>query len=133
MSFATRIRITLGMLILAVAVPGVSVASTGQAADVAGVWICNERLPDGSVVVTENSYSADGTFAGKSSLAGKESWTYSGKWRLEDGLIISEYEQSSKPLVLNARTATDRVVVLGGGVMVVASGQNGQRTYLRAD
>lgn len=133
MSFATRIRITLGMLVLAVAVPGVAAASAEQAANVPGVWICNERLPDGREVVTENSYSADGTFAGKSSLAGKESWTYSGKWRLVDGQLISEYEKSSKPLALSARTAADQVVVLAGGVMVVASGETGQRTYLRAD
>lgn len=130
MSRITRIRRSLGTLLLALAVPS---AVAGTTTIVPGLWICNERLPDGRENVTEVSYAADGTFSGRSLLEGQEDWNYAGRWRIENGTLISVYDRSSKPLAVSARTATDRVMVLNTAVMVVVSGPAGQRTYLRSD
>lgn len=88
---------------------------------VVGRWISEDVEEDGVTTTTDVTFSADGTYKGQLVASDGTCWTFTGKWSIEGGVLVWQYENSSLPMPAELRTDKDIVESVDAHTLVLRS------------
>lgn len=108
-------------------------ASYGDSGSILGTW-GNADL-DAPVSYSEKTYFKDGTSCGfilESPYAGESGGLYifKGKWRIENGILISSVVESSSSFLIKGKEIKDKIVSINENFLTLRSFESSQ-TYTR--
>ena len=73
------------------------------------------------------TFNADGTYAGQLVASDGTCWTFTGKWSIEGGILVWQYENSSLPMPADLRTDKDIVEFVDAHTLVLRSASSDAR------
>lgn len=96
-----------------------------------GTWHTEGPGPNGEVLATTETFSADGTFEGHGDVNGRRHWNYKGEWVLSDDSLQTQYTESDLAKIPVGTKGVDRVVEIAAGYLIIENKHGIRRRYVR--
>lgn len=106
--------------------PAYAQSQSIPAPSLVGLWSASEQIPNGPMMSTSVTLTADMQFKGEATIQGKVFWTYSGTWQVAGRQLTWHYEISSKPLPESAKTDIDDIKSVDATRLVLISRTRGK-------